>query len=304
MAYCEKFMRTLTILLALSPLSACGEPGSGSSGTTSGPGTTTGTTTGTTETTSATTEVTSSGTTSPTSSTSAPATTGPGTTTTMTGVTGSTGETSGETTTGETTTSSTGETTGETTTSSTGTTGEPVGFTCEQDSDCQVHTDCCTCDVLAKDELPPPCGIMECLIDVCSTLDIGAGQAVCRFGRCTFEKVNCNPAQVLCDALPPNCPPGQLPSVSGACWSGQCAPVEACDWAPDCATCQIDVDPLVCVFKLDPKNPFHVCEPKPADCGDAPEIDCGCGAEICEASPPYTSCEDQVPGIACECPFC
>lgn len=298
-------LAALFFLLSSSPLAGCGDSSSASTGTTGGTGTTTGST-GTTETTTGTTEaLTTSGTTAPTSSTGT-TTTGPGTTTGTTGATTdvTTGTTTGTTGTTDTTdtTAGTTDTTGQTDTGST--TGEPVGATCEQDSDCKLYTDCCTCDVLANDEAPPPCAIQECFVEVCATLDIGQQAPVCRFGRCTFAKVTCNPSAVICDAAPPNCPVGQLPSVNGDCWSGQCTPVEACDWAPDCAACATDpFDPLVCVLKLQ-KGPFNVCEPKPVGCGDAPEIDCACGAEICDASPPHTECHDQVPGIQCECPFC
>lgn len=281
------------------------DPGTGNTGTETTPGTT-GTTD--TETTGPTTGLTTS---TSTSTTMAPMTTVEPTTessATTTGVTASTTE-NATTETTETTSAVTTETSGETTdtsgeTTEPGTTGDPVGSTCEQDSDCQIYTDCCTCDVLAVGEQPPPCGVPECFVDVCSTLDIGVNAPVCRFGRCTFDKVTCNPTSIICDAAPPNCPLGQLPSVKGDCWSGQCTPVEACDWAPDCAACQTDpTDPLVCVFKAQ-KGAYHVCEPKPVDCGDAPEIDCECGAEICEASPPHTVCGDSNPGIVCECPFC
>lgn len=181
---------------------------------------------------------------------------------------------------------------------------EPVGATCEQDSDCQLYTDCCTCDVIANDEAPPACDVPECFAPVCATLDIGAGKPVCRFGRCTFEKVTCNPLIVSCKAQPPNCPPGQIPSVEGDCWSGSCTPVEACDWVPDCKACTTDpTDPLVCVFKVQ-HGAYHECVPKPVGCGDAPEIDCECGAEICDASPPHDVCLDHDPGIICECPNC
>lgn len=275
---------------------ACGDDGTTmTTATTSGPGTT-GTTPGTTGTTPGTT----GGTDEPVTSTATGGQTG-GETTTI-GTTG--GETTSTTGTGGETTSTTGETSGQTTAMTTDTTGGPVGATCEQDSDCQIHTDCCTCDVIAKGEEPPGCNIMECLIDVCSTLDVKDSKPVCRFGRCTFSKVHCNPIGVLCDVAPPDCPAGQLPSVTedGTCYTGQCAPTEACDWSPDCDHCVDKEDPLVCVFKLQ-KGAYHVCEPKPADCGPG-DIDCGCGAQICEMSPPHDKCSDQQNGIACECEFC
>lgn len=310
MASTTRLSSTLASILyalpALGGVLACGDSTATTSATTStsdattatGTATDTTTTTTTATTEAVTTTATMGGTTTTTATTTTDATTE--TTTTTTGVTSVT--TDATETTAVTTETTSDTTTGETT--ETSTTGEPVGATCEQDSDCQLFTDCCTCDVLANDESPPPCGLPECFVPVCETLDIGAGTPVCRFGRCTFEKVTCNPIGVTCKSQPPDCPQGQLPSVQGDCWSGQCTPVEACDWVPDCGACKLDIfDPLVCVFKAQ-KGAYHVCEPKPVGCGDEPEIDCDCGSEICDASPPHTVCSDQVPGIICECPNC
>lgn len=310
MASHTRFSSALAAIFLLS-LPACGDSTSTTTATTagttdlSGPSTATETTADTTTTTTATTDnPTSTATTGPTTSTATTApetTTSTGPTTETTGVSASTSET-GETTSAG-TTETTANTTDETTTSET--TGEPVGATCEQDSDCQIFTDCCTCDVLAVGEQPPACNVPECFVEACAVLDIGAPpKAVCRFGRCTFEKVTCNPVGVTCNMSPPDCPVGQLPSVEGECWSGQCTPVEACDWAPDCAACTTDPhDPLVCVLKGQ-KGAYNVCEPKPVECGDMADIDCECGQEICDAMPPHTVCNDMTPGIVCQCPFC
>lgn len=304
MASHTRFSGALAAIFLLS-LPACGDSTATTTATTvattesSGPNTATETSSDTTTTTTtATTEAVTTSASDPTTTTMTPVTsTGPATSET----------TAASATTGETTSAVTTETGGETTTttgeSTSETTGEPMGATCEQDSDCEIFTDCCTCDVIAVGEQPPACDVQECFVDVCSTYDLGPQQAVCRFGRCTFEKVTCNPSAVSCNAQPPDCAPGTLPSVAGDCWSGQCTPVEACNWAPDCAACATDPDPLVCVFKAQ-KGAYQVCEPKPAACGDAPEIDCECGQEICDASPPHTECHDQTPGIVCECPFC
>lgn len=245
--------------------------------------------------------------------------TGPGTTgttgepVTTSGATmgGSTGPATTEATTGggttgaDTTGGGTGTSDGSSGGTSAGTTGGMNDVPCVDDSDCSLMTNCCTCDVIAEGEVPAACPIMECLVDVCSTYDLQDSKPVCRFGRCTFSKISCNPAGVICKSLPPTCGPGTLPTLNanGDCWSGQCAPVEACDWAPDCANCVDKEDPLVCVFKAQ-KGAYHVCEPKPVDCGDVQDIDCGCGQQICDDSPPHTVCHDNKPGITCECPFC
>ncbi|WAS95539.1 hypothetical protein [Nannocystis punicea] len=308
MASHTRFSGALAAIFLLS-LPACGDSTATTTATTvattesSGPNTGTetsppDTTTTTTATTEAVTTSASTGPTSTTATTAPETSTGPATETTAASAT--TSETSGE------TTAVTSETSGETTTAgetSEGTTGEPMGATCQQDSDCQIYTDCCTCDVIAVGEQPPACDVPECFVEVCGTYDLSPQPPVCRFGRCTFADVTCNPTGVTCDEPPPDCGPGTLPSVAGECWTGKCAPVEACNWAPDCEACTTDPDPLVCVLKAQ-KGAYHVCEPKPVACGDAPEIDCECGQEICDALPPHTECHDQTPGIVCECPFC
>jgi hypothetical protein len=45
----------------------------------------------------------------------------------------------------------------------------------------------------------------------------------------------CNPKQVTCKALPPQCPANQVPSVDGTCW-GECVKIDqcACSVASDC----------------------------------------------------------------------
>lgn len=282
---------------ALALTLACGDSGGGSTGEPTTSGTTSGTT--------------SSGTSASTGASS----TGEPTTGGTIGATGSSGSTT-ESTTSTSGVSSTSEgsssggpgstgTSGASEGSSSGSTGDTggQGGSCEKDADCQLLTDCCTCDVGAPGDPLPACPIMECFVEKCGTVDIG--DPVCRFGRCTFSKIHCNPTSVLCKSLPPECPPGEVPSVdeNAACWTGQCAPVETCDWAPNCEACKLDNDPLVCVFKAQ-KGAYNVCEPKPAACGDVPDIDCGCGQEICDASPPHTVCHDKMPGITCECPFC
>lgn len=47
------------------------------------------------------------------------------------------------------------------------------------------------------------------------------------------EGVNCDQRDVLCRALPPECPEWQVPRVEGSCWAG-CVPIDACACAgPD-----------------------------------------------------------------------
>jgi hypothetical protein len=39
--------------------------------------------------------------------------------------------------------------------------------------------------------------------------------------------MSCDPAKILCKLAVPECPEGQVPSVSGSCY-GPCVPVESC----------------------------------------------------------------------------
>jgi hypothetical protein len=280
----ELTSRRLASVLLCALLAGCGD--SGDATTTSDP---TGAPTTTPSTNESTGEPTTGGpvTSEATGSTGGPGTTGPTTDTTAAGTTGP----------------DTGETGTETGTSDD--TGEETGglLPCTKDEECALVDDCCACEPIGPGEAPPACDVTECLVNTCTTLGLEGAPLRCRFGRCTFVKIDCNPLQVTCKSLPPECPKGQVPSVDveASCWTGVCAPAEACDWVPDCGAC--DEDELVCVQKLQ-KGAFEVCEPKPVDCGDVADIDCGCGQQICDASPPHTVCGDVQGGIACECPFC
>jgi hypothetical protein len=57
-----------------------------------------------------------------------------------------------------------------------------------------------------------------------------AGMSVARVGACddATEGVSCNPA-VACDAAPPTCDEDEVPAVSGACWTGECVAITACE---------------------------------------------------------------------------
>lgn len=296
--------RTLALPLMLA-LTACGD--SGTAETSAGPTTATDT--------------------SPSTGTSG-ATTGtdsnPTTTPDPTG-TGTVGQTDGGTSTGPDTTATTtnpstgpdttatGTTSEPQTTADTGDTGNSSGTTggadefipCETDKDCVLIDGCCDCDVINVMQTPPACDVPECFATTCSTHGLDGAAVECRFGRCSFAKVQCNPLGVNCKSKPPECPVGQVPGVmdtnDGKCWTGSCVYAEACDWVPDCTHCA--ADDLVCVGKLQ-KGAYHVCEPRPADCEGTGDIDCDCGQQICDASPPHTVCHDGQPDIDCECPNC
>jgi hypothetical protein len=211
--------------------------------------------------------------------------------------------TTSDTSTTDTTTTTDTSTTADTSTSDTDTTTGDPGAACIKDSDCVLINDCCQCDPKGVGEPVAECNI-NCLQPSCDAVGLAKAEAVCHWGVCTFQKVLCNPLGITCKALQPDCGPGTVASVheidGEKCWTGTCVPAEACDWAPDCATC--DAAALTCVAKLQ-KGAYVLCEPTPPACGEA-VADCDCAEIICESSPPHTVCSDQEGGIACECPFC
>lgn len=243
------------------------------------------------------------GTTQATDATSGgPSTTGPGTTGVTTGPgTTSAGTTTSSGTTSEDTATSAGTTGESTSTSEPGTTGEGSttggvgGGACQTDADCKLHDDCCSCYGIPKDQDDPICKKL-CDQSMCDM--IGIDQAVCRFGQCTTEKVQCS-GEVACDALPPECPPGTLPGKTDACWTGACVPTLSCDAVEDCAQCP---DGAMCVeyqsFVIN-----RVCEPIPEACGGAPS--CGCAGDLA-CTDPFDVCDDKGPNsdLACACPAC
>lgn len=196
-------------------------------------------------------------------------------------------------------TTTTGETTdpGDTTTGETGTegtTGSMGGGPCEVDADCKLHDDCCSCYGLPNDQNDPVCRAM---CDVTQCQQIGIDEAKCVLGECTTEKVDCS-SEVACDSLPPDCPPGTLPGVDGACWSGACVPVVSCAWVPDCELCP---DSFMCVSYLNVLGGDLTCLPLPAACGG--EANCDCAAEACVE--PFDLCTGAPDvDLACDCPNC
>jgi hypothetical protein len=288
-------------LLLSGVLGACGDSGGVTTETSNGPTTAPSTSE----------PQTTTGASSTTATASDPTTSPTGTATEATGDV--TGSVTGDLTTGGPTTATSSATTGDDTTAGTsdgttgttgdGTTGGGEVIPCETDKDCTLADGCCECNPIGPGETPKECDI-QCIQSVCASFGLENTPVECRFGRCTFAKVQCNPLGVDCDAPMPDCSPGQVPRVEdtneGKCWKG-CVPAEACDWVPDCTYCSQTTQ--VCVGKLQ-KGAYHVCEPKPVDCGDETDIDCGCGEQICEASEPHVLCHDAQDDIDCECPNC
>ncbi|MDC0722385.1 hypothetical protein [Nannocystis bainbridge] len=234
----------------------------------------------------------------PGGTTAASGTTGESQTTAATGPStdGTSSETTAGTDTAGTDTAGTTDGTTEGTTDGTtdGTTGGPGGGPCEVDADCKLHDDCCSCYGIPNDQTDPIC---KALCDETQCQQIGIDEAKCVLGQCTTEKVDCS-SEVACDSLPPECPPGTLPGIDGACWSGACVPAVSCDKVPDCKSCP---DSLMCVQFQAFMNE-HTCLPLPTECGD--KASCDCASEACEQ--PFGLCGEGngEADLICICPNC
>src|SRR5690606_6714992 len=53
--------------------------------------------------------------------------------------------------------------------------------------------------------------------------------------------------QVLCDSLPPACPPDSIAGQQNGCWTGSCIPVSDCEPMP----CDMIADEQACVDRAD-----------------------------------------------------
>lgn len=181
------------------------------------------------------------------------------------------------------TTSTTTATTNPTAGSGTATTsfGSSGGldFECFDAETCTLFDTCCDCTVLAPGEAGvDSCPNVDCAQGWCEAN--GVNQVQCSFGTCTLVKASCNPAQVVCDALPPLCEPPGLPSIVDGCWTGQCIPPQLCDWVPSCDLC---LDSEVCVTVQTGPNgreSTRSCVQVPSVCGAT--ADCDCGWVLCE----------------------
>lgn len=89
-----------------------------------------------------------------------------------------------------------------------------------------------------------------------------AGQSAIRVGAC--DAVDCDESHALCDAIPPICPAGQVPSVVGGCW-GPCVPTSSCTDTGDCRTwgCGAGQSCEVCLAE---DGAVYVCIPDGAAC--------------------------------------
>lgn len=175
------------------------------------------------------------------------------------------------------------------------TTGEtPPAMMCEMADQCVLVDDCCQCTAVHVDDPLPECDVMECDVTTCAALGIPDIEVECVDGYCGLERRNCS-GVVACDSLPPECPEGTLPEVGpgGACWSGACIPVEACDPVPGCETCGAD---QACVETTTQQATTYSCRALPDECGGVATCEC-MPADTCAA--PTDTCADMDGLIQC-----
>jgi hypothetical protein len=178
-----------------------------------------------------------------------------------------------------------------------GGTGPSAEPECESAAECQLVDDCCDCMGFPAAVDPPQCP-QQCIINSCEAAMLPLPTATCAVGRCVVD-ASCDPADTICDAVPPNCPLGQAPVVVNGCWGGCIATIE-CGKVGNCGQCTGPND--VCVVEETQLGPIHHCVDKPVRCEGAP--DCACmGASVCLE--PFDTCSDAQTGqITCQCIDC
>ncbi len=168
----------------------------------------------------------------------------------------------------------------------------PVPDECTTDDECVLYEDCCLCgasagdlsgDLAACPDSPP------CFQTACSAMGVSAAR--CLDGRCVLDTARCRSA--LCNAIPPECPPGRVPALdaAGTCWSGSCVLPTDCGALP-CDQCGAND---VC-WQSQASGEIARCYPRPAACADG--VTCGCiGPEASAAC--QGGCDTSAEGLLC-----
>lgn len=201
---------------------------------------------------------------------------------------------------GPSTTTTTGMTGGEGTEGTDGDPGDTEGssgcvlpssdadWACNVDQDCAIEGDCCGCVTYAPATgFPGNCG-GSCAMDKCE--EWGITEAACLDGYCAAVGLSCNQALVTCKALPPACDAGFLPRVWGGCYTGDCLPLEACDWAPSCEACGAG---QLCMYEQRGGCDYVRCVDAIAECQGEPP--CCTGESWCGDG----TCTTTADGFAC-----
>jgi hypothetical protein len=162
---------------------------------------------------------------------------------------------------------------------------------CVLDEDCEIASDCCSCQAVPKGASFPACrldcgGSNGCELDGLSTVPR------CTLGRCTLA-TDCGGEATLCDSPPPTCPAGQTPSrTEDGCW-GPCVAATECSLVEDCGACgdahcvefpNVGGTTIRCIARQQECEVGNLCECL-QPCGDF-----GCGEQDGE--------------VGCFCPAC
>jgi hypothetical protein len=107
---------------------------------------------------------------------------------------------------------------------------------CQTDDDCQLVSDCCTCQAIPRGEKPASCDPnRSCVMSVCAQYR-AVDRARCSAGRCVLG-FECDTGTVGCKRPAPLCPAGQVPQVVNNCY-GECVDARQCATVGSCAACR------------------------------------------------------------------
>lgn len=170
--------------------------------------------------------------------------------------------------------------------------GEPE---CLVDSDCKLFDNCCICEGVPDGAIEPACDMGPCLINTCKSLGLPSGtEATCVAGRC-IAGFPCDWNETTCDAIPPDCGPGETASVREGCY-GSCVPAGECLSVGSCEQCD---GGLECARKEAFTVTDH-CVSLPEVCDEA---DCEClGPSVCTEDD--EECSVQEGALVCSCTTC
>lgn len=175
-----------------------------------------------------------------------------------------------------------------------------LGPECTTDAECTLFSDCCTCEAYGPDQAPPPSCLAACTQNACEMNGASTETVQCVAGRCVAG-IPCT-GQVFCNAIPPECGPGQTPAILNGCWGG-CVPVTECASVPSCDECDGTLMTCVSIDHSGGDGGSQHCVDIPKGCEGTP--DCACmGQNVCVS--PTSDCQDLsgLPGVACSCNAC
>ena len=173
---------------------------------------------------------------------------------------------------------------------------ERPGAPCTTVADCQLMNDCCTCDVYSDAASPATCDV-ECDASKCEVMGIGTDEIACVAGRCVFSR-SCDWRQVQCNMVEPNCPVGEVASVTNGCY-GPCLPTSRCAAVASCSVCTEQGLACATIEGNLSNGPTYHCVIAPQNCSSEPTCDC---MGVCVD---YLVC--NVPSsrsLYCSCPTC